>query len=145
MILGFYPQFKEKILDGTKKHTLRADETDRWKVGRSIQFATGVRTKEYNKFKDGKCVEIAEVSLWLGTRAIFIRLLTPVEESPICKLYKGAFLGDAAILDPFGMNENPYADFIRNDGFDSEDDFWLFFKAQAKDFDEVVYKKLILW
>jgi len=56
MVLGFKPQFVPKILDGTKIHTLRKDATQRWKPGRSIQFATGVRTKNYKTFReDGEC------------------------------------------------------------------------------------------
>jgi hypothetical protein len=55
MILGFKPQFKEPILKGTKKHSIRIDKHNRWIPGRQIQFATGVRTKKYNEFKEGWC------------------------------------------------------------------------------------------
>lgn len=56
MLLGFKQQFPngspthfvEKILDGTKKHTIRKGH--RWRAGMSIQMATGVRTKKYYQF-----------------------------------------------------------------------------------------------
>lgn len=56
MVLGFstkFPDgtptgFPEKILAGTKIHTFRLGH--RWAAGKSIQMATGVRTKAYNQF-----------------------------------------------------------------------------------------------
>jgi len=56
MVLGFNSRFVDKILNGTKIHTIRADVHNRWKAGRSIQFATGVRSKYYEQFKEGVCV-----------------------------------------------------------------------------------------
>lgn len=61
MILPFKKQFIEPILSGSKIHTIREDKTNRWKVGNSIQFATGVRTKLYNEFKTGTCIRIQEI------------------------------------------------------------------------------------
>jgi hypothetical protein len=56
MILGFKQKFKDgtptnfesKILTGEKIHSLR--EGDRWRAGKSIQMAFGVRTKKYRQF-----------------------------------------------------------------------------------------------
>ena len=58
MILGFkikFPWgiqtgFKEKILEGTKIHTIRADNADRWKAGRSIQMC--YRGKNYSVLEE---------------------------------------------------------------------------------------------
>ncbi|MFA7326296.1 MAG: ASCH domain-containing protein [Candidatus Kapaibacterium sp.] len=55
MILGFKKQFIEPIKNGTKIHTIREDKPGRWKAGNIIHFATGIRTKEYNQFHEGKC------------------------------------------------------------------------------------------
>ena len=44
MILSFKPQFKQKILDGAKIHTIRKDEANRWHIGRIIHFATAIAT-----------------------------------------------------------------------------------------------------
>jgi hypothetical protein len=63
MILGFKPQFVEPILKGTKKHTIRIDKNNRWKPGRQIQFATGVRTKKYNCFREGWCRSTQSVEI----------------------------------------------------------------------------------
>ena len=42
MLLTFKkPEFEDLIKDGIKKHTIRADKSNRWKVGNSIQFWRG--------------------------------------------------------------------------------------------------------
>ena len=71
MILGFKESlnFKQKILAGIKKHTLRTDKKDRWKAGRIIHMATGVRTKAYNQFnkhrKDlSRCISTQKVEIF---------------------------------------------------------------------------------
>lgn len=61
MILSFKKQFIEPILSGSKIHTIREDKNNRWKSGRSIQFADGVRTKLYNEFKTGTCISTQNI------------------------------------------------------------------------------------
>lgn len=70
MILGFSqvnPKtkvptgFVDKILSGQKIHTIRAGS--RWQSGMPIQFATGVRTKNYHKFKDGIAHSIQSIKI----------------------------------------------------------------------------------
>ncbi len=63
MVLGFKAQFEKPVIDGDKIHTIRHDIHDRWKSGRSIQFATGVRTKKYKKFKDGECLSTQKIKI----------------------------------------------------------------------------------
>jgi len=63
MVLGFEQQFVEPILSGTKIHTIREDKHNRWKPGRSIQMATGVRTKNYNQFNEDECVSVQEIKI----------------------------------------------------------------------------------
>jgi hypothetical protein len=61
MILSFKKQFKQPILDGTKIHTIREDQHNRWWPGYIIHFACGVRTKLYECFKIGKCTRTQEI------------------------------------------------------------------------------------
>jgi hypothetical protein len=63
MILAFQPQFVPKILAGTKIHTIRQDAPNRWRAGRTIQMATGVRTKDYNCFKNTVCIGTQSISI----------------------------------------------------------------------------------
>jgi hypothetical protein len=56
--------FENKILQGSKIHTLR--EGERWQEGYFIHMATGVRTKKYNQFNTAredlqKCKNTQEV------------------------------------------------------------------------------------
>lgn len=66
MILSFKGQFINKILDGSKIHTIREDKSNRWKPGMKIHFATGVRTKNYKCFKTGVCTSVQSVRIIQG-------------------------------------------------------------------------------
>jgi len=70
MILSFKQQFIKPIQDGTKIHTFRLDPHDRWKAGRSVQGATGVRTKHYKEFFRGLCYSVQPVKIrWVNFEA----------------------------------------------------------------------------
>ena len=117
MILGFLKgfnvngkrkltNFEEKIKKGIKIHTIRVDEKCRWKKGNKIHFATGVRTSNYNCFKEGVCVDIQNVEF--SDRNIWI--------------------------DGIKCTWDEIEDLAINDGFDSVDDFWWWFD-QYKSFE----------
>lgn len=116
MILGFKPQFKSKILSGIKIHTIREDSSGRWKPGRKIHFATGVRTANYNQFKEGECKSIQAIEIDPLTRSILIGLNGRMS---LCT-----------------MEENKVI--AKNDGFDTVQDFW-------KWFDKPFSGKIIHW
>lgn len=105
MVLGFKTQFVEKILNGLKIHTIRVDKNKRWQKGKKINFAIGVRTKRYSQFKEGVCKFNQAVELRPDTREIYLGLN-----------------GRMNLLDK-KHNEM----FAKNDGFDTEDDFWNWF------------------
>lgn len=65
MILSFKNQFPEKILSGSKIHSIREDPHGRWKPGRKIHMATGVRTKKYHCFKESVCVSVQIFTIYL--------------------------------------------------------------------------------
>ena len=52
MVLPFKDQFVAPIGAGTKIHTIREDKHNRWRAGRKIHMATGVRTPSYYCFND---------------------------------------------------------------------------------------------
>jgi len=67
MNLGFKERFKELILSGEKIHTIREDSTDRWRKGMKIHFATGIRTTNYNCFKEGECINTQKIEFkWIN-------------------------------------------------------------------------------
>jgi hypothetical protein len=61
MVLGFKKQFEAPILEGTKIHTIRQDEKDRWHDGLKMHMATGTRTKHYKCFKEAVCTSTQRI------------------------------------------------------------------------------------
>jgi len=128
MILGYKKQFpwgtptdfKRKILEGIKKHTIRADAYDRWDEGRKIQHAHGVRTKQYDHFKDDECT---------GTQRIYIGKTNTKNLNSFWRYngYKYSVIVDKKRLTLAGMVELAY-----RDGFDSLDDFLQWFQNGFK-------------
>lgn len=108
MVLGFKKQFVPKILDGTKIHTIREDKTRRWRKGMKINFATGVRTKNYEQFKEGVCTDVKKISI------------TPHKN--VCMSLDDTTNGFVMLDD-----EKDLLKFAQNDGFDTLDDFWKWF------------------
>lgn len=74
---GTPTNFKEKILAGTKIHTLR--ESDRITEGMYLHMAYGVRTKHYQQFNTGieslsKCVSRQRIVIDYGGAVILDKL-----------------------------------------------------------------------
>lgn len=129
MILGFKKtmlvdgkikptNFVDKIKNGVKLHTIRQDSSRRWKAGNSIQFATGVRTKYYDKFKEGECKSVQEIEIQY--------LNYSGADYPIVVIDGFHFYNPIVNID-YGM-----VDLAINDGFDSIEDFFKWFKEDFK-------------
>lgn len=110
MVLSYKKQFVQKILDGTKIHTIREDPTDRWHKGRKIHSATGVRSKNYNCFYEDECVSTQKFEIKYDDDGAHI-------------------LVDGMYLDPeYGEPQ----ELAWNDGFDSLEDFLKWFDSDFK-------------
>jgi len=124
MILSFKKQFKQKILDETKIHTIREDAHGRWKAGRKIHMATGVRTKGYDCFNDkDECISTQT-----------IKIIHPKRKTNGINL-------PLIYIDDSKLNFFRYEEFAKNDGFDGIDPIIDFFKWFNKDFEG----KIIHW
>ena len=122
MILGFLKgfnvdgkrkstDFEDKIKQGVKIHTIRWDAKNRWKKGRKIHFATGVRSSRYNCFIEGDCT---------GTQEIVIR--------------------DRMIwIDDCEVDYDEFINLVKNDGFDSKDDFWWWFDQYSPFLGKIIH------
>lgn len=107
MILSFKRQFKQKILNGTKIHTIRLDPHNRWNPGMKIHFATGVRTKNYEQFMEGKCKSVQYIDIeWYDNKN---RIFISINQRP--------------------LNQNEIAKLIKSDGFDSFEQFQKWFNS----------------
>jgi hypothetical protein len=124
MILGFKKQFVEPYKSGRKKHTIREDKPNRWRAGRKIQLATGVRSKNYNQYGEEVCKSVQEV--WIfnkeNYRAIFVDTKLMFEQN------------DQHTFHPDFMKH-----FAINDGFDTVAEFWEFFNKRE------FFGKIIHW
>ncbi|WP_040532923.1 ASCH domain-containing protein [Leeuwenhoekiella blandensis] len=130
MVLGFKKQFVEKIKAGSKKHTIREDKKNRWKVGNKIHFATGIRTKAYNQFADGVCtlIEPFEVKYKYEDRKTTANVFVNNE-----------LLGQAIWFDCKLKSSSFSVDMLSaNDGFTRTNDFFDWFDKDFKG-------KLIHW
>jgi len=128
MIIGYKKQFpwgkptnfKNKILTGWKRHTIREDIHDRWKPGMKIQHAHGVRTKHYENFKDDECTR---------TQIIYIGK-TSTKNNELRYKYNGVYYG--VIIDGNRMDKLRIGYLALYDGFDSTDDFFRWFSNGFK-------------
>ena len=118
MILGFQQERVPKILSGTKIHTIREDKHRRWKTGRKIHFATGVRTKNYNQFKLGFCVSVQTITMDF-------------------RVYPVPFIVDGKLLSTVDKLR-----LVENDGFDNYFDLFNFF---GKPYDYFFSGVIIHW
>lgn len=109
MVLGFKARFVDKILSKSKIHTIRADKNDRWKIGNTIQFATGVRTKFYNCFLRGVCLFVQKIEISY--------LDDPNYKFP------------TILIDGVLITRGEFSQLVKNDGFDSTDEFLEWFDA----------------
>lgn len=114
--------FEQKIIDEIKIHTLREDKKDRWKEGNTIQFATGVRTKSYNNFKNGECKSTQWIIIYPKGRRIMVS--TQLFGMPT----------------QWSMSDDQIKELSINDGFDTVDDFWRWFSHNT-----VIRLKCIHW
>lgn len=112
MILSFKDRFVDKILSGTKIHSIRADPHRRWKPGCKIHMATGVRTKKYRCFMESTCVSVQKITIRHNEKWSCRRI----------------WIGDY----PFFITTLTKETLAENDGFGSVDDFFKWFNS---DFD----------
>lgn len=124
MVLGFNKQFVEPYKSGRKKHTIREDKPNRWRAGRKIQLATGVRSKNYHQYGEEVCKSVQEV--WIfnkeNYRAIFVDTKLMFEQ-----VHEHTFHPD--FMKHFAIN----------DGFDTVATFWEFFNKRE------FFGKIIHW
>ena len=80
MVIPFNPQFVEPILKGSKIHTIREDIHNRWKPGKIMHMATGVRTKNYKQFCESECTSVQELKIIFNPDYFFSQVWVDGEE-----------------------------------------------------------------
>lgn len=138
---GCFTQFREQILTNLKLHTMREDVHFRFKDGITIQMATGVRTKQYDCFKQDTIKSIQRIAIEHTYE------MPPITEREFYFKYKFEQTGKAAVekysrvalLFPKSSNQleteiiDRYLDMTEirelanNDGFSSARNFFHYF------------------
>ncbi|MDB0602150.1 hypothetical protein PL373_13525 [Tenacibaculum maritimum] len=94
-----------------KKHTMRSDKKDRWKVGMNIDFFVGVRTK--NMFRFAPKLEVKS-----------IQTVKIIYDEEICEAFGSE---PCVFIDEKPLHIDDYETLAINDGFDSIYDFFEWF------------------
>lgn len=128
MVLSFNQNFPEKILNGTKIHTIREDRHNRWKAGRSIQMSILVRTSKQRKFADKECTAVQAIKI------------TYIDDRGAVKVeIDGRELGVwHRFIPEKSVNPEAIEVLARNDGFESVEGFLKWF---VRDFEG----KIVHW
>lgn len=119
MVLPFKKQFVQPILSGTKIHTIRLDKHNRWHAGKSIQMATGVRTKAYHQFNDDR----ADIKKCISTQKIVIQWYKFTTTSG------ETIVGPMVEIDGKSLTALQIHELAVADGFDNIDQFFEWFNT----------------
>jgi hypothetical protein len=117
---GAPTDFEQKIIAGTKIHTFREDPHGRWKPGRKIHHATGVRTKNYNCFQEDDCEDVQPVH---------------IEWSKRSKNFVTIYIANTVFYTNQGgitINFHGMCRLARNDGFECTADFFKWFNTDFR-------------
>lgn len=88
MILSFSEdRFKERILDGTKGHTIRTDRTERWRKGMLIHFWRGNprntrATPKPHEFHRGNCSGVQKIEMHFEKEGVRVKIDNRLLEEP---------------------------------------------------------------
>jgi hypothetical protein len=105
---NFQLRFVERILNGTKRHTIRATRKRRTKVGETLYLFTGMRTKKCKRLLEVVCTKVGDIDIFL------------------CPLVFGGY-GAGVVIDGEALDESERERLAWADGFASFKamlDFW---------------------
>lgn len=142
MLLTFSkPQFKDLIKQGIKKHTIRADKGNRWKVGTKIHFWMGNprNTRGKNKphqFGEGICSEIRKIQILRSPS--FATLL--IDDEEIETIWKD---DDSFRVYSTEADCPIFYQLATDDGFDSISEFLEWFNTDFEG--KLIYWKDCVW
>jgi hypothetical protein len=116
MLLGFKKQFAPKILDGSKKFTIRNPRKVEPKIGDQLHMYTGLRTKS--------CEKISSEHTLKGIQLVDLM---------IQKQVNGTDYLIVVFIDGRPLDSIETQDFVRCDGFNDEEDFIHYWMDSVKE------------
>lgn len=118
MLIGYKPQFHAKILDGTKKHTIRTDAHDRWHAGMKMHQSAGVRTKQYRLLRMDTCTGTQTIEILWNRNIFFLsKAIVYVDCESIGYFYP----------EKIQLTDKKVIELAINDGFETVQDFFKWF------------------
>lgn len=112
-----------------KLHTIRHDESERWKPGMNIHFVINSRTKDRFQFAPViPVISVQEIEILKKTPKTFvcgIVVLMPRE-------FGGEYIPFEVKVDGTMLNEYEIKTLAKNDGFESVEDFFKYFNKYFK-------------
>ena len=137
MLLTFMkPKFECLIKESIKEHTIRADKSNRWKVGNSIQFWNGnprnvhAKNKPY-QFGTGVCSRIEKIEFYWWkpeNKELYPNPFDDAENERYCDVYLNGEVLNTDMVEALAIN----------DGFENSIEFFEFFN-------DSFVGKLIFW
>lgn len=125
MLLGFKKQFAPKILDGSKKFTIRNPRKVEPKIGETLHMYTGLRTKHTEK--------ITSKHKLTGIQLVDIFIQNKHTEDNIKLEYSIEFTLQIKV-DGRALREEEYLPFCCSDGFSSISDFQKYWLSENSEF-----------
>lgn len=104
---GSQTNFENKIMDLSKRHTIREDKMNRWKKGIKIHLSVGVRTKDYRCFLQQECTGIQKIQMiWRAKKGLDVYVnARQLDDKTINSLIENDGLTPTQFLEWFGFDE----------------------------------------
>jgi hypothetical protein len=138
-LIGFKEQFVSKILDGTKKHTIRSPRKNPIKVGETLILATGVRTKKYKEIKRVQCVSVHDIKI------IALDLVNYMTHEEIYTNTHDSLYHIKVVIDNVELEQTETVNLAKNDGFEDVQMFSEWFEKHHNVTEKVFVGNLICW
>lgn len=110
--IKFQRQFKEKILKGIKKTTIRRDRNRQYLPGVIFEFEEWLNGENKGVFARSKIVSVIQIEIFPFEKSINLRIDYKWHQ----------------------IENEDLEEFIKNEGFETETDFWKWFDVHFKGF-----------
>lgn len=121
--IDFRKRFAEMVKSGTKTQTIRKKRNPPIKEGQHLTLWTGMRTKQCMPLGDATCTDVLPIKIILDKKEIWLW-----DEESESLDQEGEIVGNFYFLNPEKAN-----DFVKDDGFNNQDEFFEFFKNVPPD------------
>ncbi len=140
MLLGFKARFVPMILDGSKRHTIRAKRKIAPRVGETCHLYTGLRQRGpiIQKLASGQVVRQKMTRLLGRWPCVKVQEIEIIERADLQALYKGSSLAWVWI-DGIGLSEDEREALAVSDGFTSFAEMMEFWEGRLPFVGDIIH------